>query len=149
MTLTNHHGAGTRLACTLLAFLLAAPACAQQTSVRIDPATGKLGWLTNPYRQRNIPPINLANTSRLDALLRAGNLYLAATDVVALALENNLDIEVQRYSPLLAREVLRRAEGGGLLRNPGQGVSAGPVSVSLAGVSVNTSGAPAASPRAA
>ena len=33
----------------------------------------------------------------------------------ALALENNIDIEVQRYAPLLAREVLHRAEGGGAL----------------------------------
>ncbi len=64
-------------------------------------------------------PINLANTSRFDSLIRAGNLYLSAQDVVALALENNIDIEVQRYGPLLAREVLRRAEGGGLLRNVG------------------------------
>ena len=128
-----------------LAATLAAGPLAAQTAVRVDPAKGPLGWLTNPYRQRYVPPINLANTSRLDSLIRAGNLYLAAPDVVSLALENSLDIEVQRYAPLLAREVLRRAEGGGLLRNPGQGVAAGPVSVSLAGVSVNTNGAPGSS----
>jgi len=115
--------------------------------VQIDPVQGKyssgfIGWLTDPYRPRYIPPVNLANTSRLDALIRAGNLYLTSRDVIALALENNIDIEVQRYGPLLAREVLRRAEGGGLLRNVGQGVVAGPTSVSLQGVSVNTNGAP-------
>src|SRR5215472_1242692 len=131
-----------------LAFALASPSWAQSsadTSVRIDDAHGTMGWLTNPYRQRHVPPVNLANTSRLSQLIRAGNLYLSANDVVALALENNLDIEVQRYAPLLAREVMRRAMGGGLLRNPGQGVAAGPVSVSLAGVSVNTNGAPGGS----
>ncbi|MES1260941.1 MAG: TolC family protein, partial [Acidobacteriota bacterium] len=74
--------------------------------------------------------------------LKAGNLYLSAQDVVAMVLENNLDIEVQRYGPLLAREVLRRAEGGGLLRSVGQGVASGPTSVSLAGVSINTNGSP-------
>ncbi|MEP6714019.1 MAG: hypothetical protein ABJC09_00505, partial [Terriglobia bacterium] len=117
-----------------------------QTAVRIDPApAGRFGWFTRPYQARIVPPVNLANTSRLDSLIRAGNLYLSAKDVVALALENNIDIEVQRYGPLLAREVLRRAEGGGLLRNPGQGVTSGPVSVSLTGVSVNTNGAPAGS----
>jgi outer membrane protein len=105
-------------------------------------STGFIGWLTDPYRPRYVPPINLANTSRLSSLIRAGNLYLSAQDVIALALENNIDIEVQRYGPLLAREVLRRAEGGGLLRNVGQGVVAGPTSVSLTGVSVNTNGAP-------
>jgi outer membrane protein len=114
-----------------------------ETSVRIESAQGRFGWLTRPYRPRYIPPVNLGNSSRLDSLVRAGNLYLTAQDVIALALENNIDIEVQRYGPLLAREVLRRAEGGGLLRNVGQGVVAGPTSVSLTGVSVNTNGAPA------
>jgi outer membrane protein len=132
-----------RAAAVVLAFTLAAVSAPAQSAIRIDPANGALGWLTHPYRARHVPPINLANTSRLDSLIRAGNLYLSAKDVVALALENNIDIEVQRYGPLLAREVLRRAEGGGLLRNPGQGVAAGPVSVSLAGVTLNTNGAPA------
>ena len=143
MKAKNHRGALVCAAGALLLGALAAGSASAQSSVRIDPATGGLGWLTRPYQQRPVPQINLANSSRLDALIRAGNLYVAASDVVALALENNIDIEVQRYGPLLAREVLRRAEGGGLLRNPGQGVAAGPVSVSLAGVSVNTNGAPA------
>jgi outer membrane protein len=117
-------------------------ASSPESAVRIDPAKGSLGWLTRPYRVRYIPPISLSNSSRLDSLIRAGNLYLSAQDVIALSLENNIDIEVQRYGPLLAREVLRRAEGGGLLRNVGQGVVAGATSVSLTGVSVNTNGAP-------
>ena len=126
----------------LVAVLAGMPANAQ-TAVRIDPPKGGLGWLTRPYQARQIPPINLANTSRFDSLIRAGNLYLSAQDVVALSLENNIDIEVQRYGPLLARELLRRAESGSLLRNVGQNVSPGPTSVSLSGVSVNTNGAPA------
>src|SRR5579864_5930891 len=81
-----------------------------QSEIRVEPATGSLGWLLNPYRPRNVPPIRVTNSPRLDALIRAGNLYLAAPDVVALAIENNIDVEVQRYGPLLAREVLRRAE---------------------------------------
>src|SRR5579872_2593556 len=130
-----------------LAFGFAASLGAQTanapSAVRIDPAKGKLGWLTRPYQARYIPPINLANSSRFDSIIRAGNLYLSAVDVIALALENNIDIEVQRYGPLLAREVLRRAEGGSLLRNVGQSVAPGPTSVSLSGVTVNTNGAPA------
>jgi len=127
---------------TLLAFGLASATLQAQTAVRIDPATGKLGWLTRPYQQRYIPPINLANSSRFDSLIRAGNLYVSAQDVIALALENNIDIEVQRYGPLLARELLRRAESGSLLRNVGQSIAPGPTSVSLSGVSINTNGAP-------
>ncbi len=112
-----------------------------QNAIRIEPAMGQLGWLLNPYRPRSVPPVNLANTSRLETLVRGGNLYLTAPDVVALAIENNLDVEVQRYGPLLAREVLRRAEGGGALRSVGLGVAQGPESVSLQGVSLNFAGA--------
>ncbi len=68
--------------------------------------------------------------------MRAGNLYLSAQDAVALAIENNLDVEVQRYGPLLAQEVLKRAQAGGALRSVGLGVAPGPTSVSLQGVSV-------------
>src|SRR5260370_293469 len=111
-----------------------------QNAVRIERANGALGWLTRPYRARTVPPINLTNSSRLESLVRAGNLYLSAQDVVALAIENNIDVEVQRYGPLLAQEVLNRARAGGALRSVGLGVVQGPQSVSLQGVSVNASG---------
>src|SRR5262249_39750163 len=61
-------------------------------------------------------------------------------DVVALAIENNIDVEVQRYGAFLTQEVLKRARAGGALRSVGLPVSAGPQSVSLQGVSVNVSG---------
>lgn len=115
-----------------------------QSEVRVDPAKGGLGWLTHPYQARSVPPVNLANSPRLDSLVRAGNLYLSARDVVALAIENNIDVEVQRYGPLLAREVLRRAKSGGALRNVGVSVAPGPTSVSLQGVSLNSGGGGAA-----
>ena len=111
-----------------------------QSAIRIDPATGGLGLLTRPYMPRTVPPVNLSNSSRLQSLVRAGNLYLSAQDVVALAIENNLDVEVQRYGPLLAREVLRRAQGGGALRSVGLGVAPGPQSVSLQGVALTSVG---------
>lgn len=114
---------------------------AAQNAIRIDPAQGSVGWLLNPYRARSVPPINLSNSPRLEILVRGGNLYLTAPDVVALAIENNLDVEVQRYGPLLAREVLRRAQSGGALRSVGLGVAPGPESVSLQGVTLNTTGA--------
>ena len=85
-------------------------------------------------------PARLGNSPRLESLVRAGNLYLSVQDVIALVLENNLDIAVQRYSPFLAREVVRRAEGGGFLRQVDTPILAGPTSVSTAGVSVNANG---------
>ncbi len=131
------------LSLQLLTCVLCANLATAQTAIRVDDAPkSRFSWLTHNYQPRTVPPVNLANTSRIGSLVRNGNLYLTARDVVALALENNIDIEVQRYGPLLAREVLRRAQGGGALRSVGSGVAAGPTSVSLTGVSVNTNGAP-------
>src|SRR5579875_192357 len=120
--------------------LLVLGSASAQNAVRIEPPTGGLGWLTRPYQPRDVPPINLANSDRIEALVRGGNLYLSAQDVIALALENNLDIEIQRYTPLIQKEVTLRAQGGGGLRNVGVPVAAGPQSVSLTGVSLTASG---------
>src|SRR3954454_24358929 len=117
--------------------LLCTPFASGQNAVRIERADGPLGWLTRPYRARIVPPINLTNSSRLESLVRAGNLYLSAQDVVALAIENNIDVEVQRYGPLLAQEVLNRSKAGGALRSVGLSVAQGPQSVSLQGVTLN------------
>ncbi len=121
------------------AFLIAGSAFGQ-SAVHIDPPRGGLGWLTRPYQQRYIPPINLANSDRIESLIRAGNLYLTAQDVIALTLENNIDIEIQRYGPLLNKVVTQRTEGGGATRSVGVGIAAGPQSVSTTGVNLNTSG---------
>jgi outer membrane protein len=132
-------------ALTLFVALLLADGASAQSEISVQPGTGSVGWLTRPYRASSVPQIRLTNSQRLNALIRAGNLYLTAPDVVALAIENNIDVEVQRYGPLLAKQVLRRAQGGGALRSVGLGVAAGPESVSLQGVSVNNSGSVALS----
>ncbi len=48
--------------------------------------------------------------------MRDGKLYLSLHDAIALAIENNLDVEVSRYSLALADTDLLRARGGGNLR---------------------------------
>src|SRR5580658_7374445 len=61
-------------------------------------------------------PVNLQNSARVHDLVRAGNLYLSLQDALALAIENNLDIELQRFAfPQAEAEVLR-SQGGGTLR---------------------------------
>ncbi|MCC6589130.1 MAG: TolC family protein [Bryobacterales bacterium] len=77
---------------------------------------GFLERIKYPFTVREVSPIRLANSSRLENLIRAGKLYLSLQDTIALALENNLDIELQRYGPEIARASLLRAEAGGLLR---------------------------------
>ncbi len=92
--------------------------------------------------RRIVSPAVLTNTPRLESLVRAGNLYLSVQDVIALVLENNIDIAIQRYGPFLVQEVLRRTQGGGALRNVSQPIAPGPTSVSLAGVSAGNIGLP-------
>jgi len=128
-----------------LAILAIAGLCYAQTSevsIETPPQPRYVGPILRPFHleKRVVPPAKLTNTPRLESLVRGGNLYLTAQDVIALVLENNLDIAVQRYTPFLTREVLRRTQGGGILRQVDTPVLAGPVSVSLAGVSVNASG---------
>jgi len=60
---------------------------------------GIIGKTTDPYRPKAVPPPNVGNSGRLDSLLRGGNLYLSLQDTIALALENNLDIAIQRTVP--------------------------------------------------
>jgi outer membrane protein len=120
--------------------LAASGALAQEISIQTPAPPPVVGPLLRPFHieRRVVSPAKLTNTSRLDSLIRAGNLYLTAQDVIALALENNVDIAIQRYGPYLAREVLRRAQGGGALRDIGQPIAPGPTSVSLEGVNVNS-----------
>lgn len=69
-----------------------------------------------PYLPTHVPPIRLTNSGRLNELIRGGKLYLTAQDAIALAVENNLDLEIDRYGPLTAEWNLKRQEAGGPLR---------------------------------
>jgi outer membrane protein len=103
-----------------------------------------VGRFLKPFhiQPRVVGPALLSNTPRLESLVRGGNLYLSVQDVIAVALENNLDIAIQRYAPALASEVLRRTQSGQFLRNVGLPISDGPQSVSLAGVTSGVVGLP-------
>jgi outer membrane protein len=68
--------------------------------------------ITRPYEPKYVPPANITSTTRLSSLLRDGKLYLSLQDAIALALENNIDIEVERYLFPLADADLLRAQAG-------------------------------------
>jgi outer membrane protein TolC len=125
-----------------IACLLVASAPSAEVAVQNPKPPRFVGPILRPFHleKRIVAPAKLTNSPRLESLVRSGNLYLSAQDVIALALENNLDIAIQRYGPFLAREVLRRAEAGQLLRSVDTPVAAGPTSVSTAGVSTNGNG---------
>ncbi len=69
-----------------------------------------------PYRAPKVPGLFGGNGDRLRALVRGGKLFLTARDTIALAIENNLDVEIERYNLVLADTDRRRAAGGGTLR---------------------------------
>jgi len=104
----------------LCVLLMAAPTYAEQAA-RLQGETnpidlGQQHWysrFTNRYTQPDTAPIRLGNTGRLESLIRAGNLYLSLNDAIALALENNVDIEVQRYVFPLNQTALNKAYAGG------------------------------------
>ena len=72
--------------------------------------------LLAPYSSVNIPMPNLSNSARLQQFIRDGKLYLSLQDCLALALENNLDIAVQKYLPWIAdTTILSALAGNGVL----------------------------------
>jgi outer membrane protein TolC len=73
-------------------------------------------FLFGPYRRAKVPPLFPGNGALLQSLVRDGKLYLSAHDAIALAIENNLDVEVERYNLILSDTDYRRAQGGGSLR---------------------------------
>jgi outer membrane protein len=116
----------------LCAVLVATPSTFGQQNPGVD-TRGPLGtesphWysgIEQPYQSRVVPPVNVSNTSRIDALLRAGNLYLSLSDAIALALENNLDVEIERYEFSLAKADLLRAQSGASIQGIPTGVLPG------------------------
>jgi outer membrane protein TolC len=62
------------------------------------------------------PQDSFQNSPRVHELIRAGNLYLSLQDALALAIENNLDVELERSALPVGDAELLRAKGGGTLR---------------------------------
>jgi outer membrane protein len=61
-------------------------------------------------------PVTLDNSPRIRELLRAGSIQLSLQDALALAIENNLDVELQRFSIPQGDAEFLRAQGGGVVR---------------------------------
>jgi outer membrane protein TolC len=114
---------------TLGAVLCGVPVVKAQAP-RAIPGRGAVlssGWLD--YRARTIAPVQLQNSGRIESLIRGGRLYLSLQDAVALALENNLDIELQRYGPAIADTDVLRTQGGGQARGVGLSVGETPAGI--------------------
>jgi len=75
------------------------------------------GWsAAQPLLPTTPRQLSFRNSPRFHELVRAGELYLSLRDALALAIENNLDVELQRFKPPAADADLLRAKGGGIVR---------------------------------
>ena len=81
-----------------------------------------------------VPPAVMTNSDRIRSLIRAGTLYLTLQDTIALAIENNLDLQVDRYGPLRAEWTVQRQEAGGPLKGSTSSNGAGSIVVAGQGV---------------
>ncbi|MGA7239422.1 MAG: TolC family protein [Bryobacteraceae bacterium] len=76
--------------------------------------------LATTLTAQQLPPmqrvVTLDNSARIRDLLRAGSIYLSLQDALALAIENNLDIELQRFTIPQGDAEFLRAQGGGVVR---------------------------------
>jgi outer membrane protein TolC len=79
----------------------------------------------NIYRGRAVEPPSLANSARLDSLVRDGKLYLSLRNAIDLALENNLDLVIARYNIPIAQMDVQRTQAGGSVRGVNTGVVSG------------------------
>jgi outer membrane protein len=68
--------------------------------------------ILKPYEPIHVDPPILVNSPRLDQLVRDGKLELSLQDAVELALENSMDIAVQRYYPWMADAGILNAKSG-------------------------------------
>ncbi len=108
--------------------------------------------MLQPYMPQQLAEPNLGNSPRIDALMRDGKIYLSIDDAIALALENNLDLDIARYNLNIAEADLLRAKSGasilgvntGIVQNtPGGGVGGlgGTVGSGTGGTTVAAGGA--------
>src|SRR3989440_2443909 len=79
-----------------------------------------------PYQEGLIRAPMMENSPRIHDLIRNGKLQLTMSDALALAIENNLDIAVQRFLHPIAEADLLRATSGQAARGiPGALLPAG------------------------
>jgi outer membrane protein len=115
----------------VLCFTMALPVLAQTPEIKGSSSGGFFYRFTRNYQPTGVAAISFEDSQRIERLIRAGRIYLSLRDAIALALENNLDIEVARLNPKLQQSNLQRASAGALLRNVSNSISSGPSSASL------------------
>ena len=69
--------------------------------------------------------MNLKNSLRLDSLMQNGVIMLSMSDAIAIALQDNLDVDIARYNLPIADTDILRTKGGGQPLGVNTGVVSG------------------------
>src|ERR1700735_1448070 len=72
-------------------------------------------WFPNfisPYKPISVAPPVMTNTPKVQELIHDGKMMLTLDEAISIALENNLDIAVERYQPLLDEANLLLSKSG-------------------------------------
>jgi outer membrane protein TolC len=93
------------------------------------------------YMGEQVPEPVLANSPRIDGLIREGKLYLSLKDAINLALENNLDLAIARYNLPIANTDILRTQAGGFFRGVNTGVVQGTPGGGVGGFGTGAPGA--------
>jgi outer membrane protein TolC len=105
----------------------------------IGPSTSRRP-LIGAYWPAPLPPASSENSRRLRELVQDGRLRLSLSDALTLAIENNLDVAVQRFvRPIAEADLLRTSSGQAARGVPGASVPSG-LSAGALGVGVNAAG---------
>ncbi len=93
------------------------------------------------YAPSTVPKPDLANSARLQQLIRDGKLYISLQDAIALALENNLDLAIARYNLPIADTDIQRTKAGGSFRGVNAGIVQGTPGGGVGGFGTGAPGA--------
>ncbi len=93
------------------------------------------------YAPSQVPEPDLANSPRLQQLVRDGKLYVSLQDAISLALENSLDLAIARYNLPIADTDIQRTKAGGSFRGVNTGVVQGTPGGGIGGFGTGAPGA--------
>lgn len=109
----------------IAAALLIATAQAQTAKIDFSKPKNYFPNPFSPYLQREVSAPSLANSPRIETLIKNGKLMLSLSDAIALALENNLDLAISRYNLQIADTDILRTKAGSEARGVASGLVQG------------------------
>ena len=118
-----------------------APSATRQSITQLSFEMPKSHNPIKAYMPDSVPEPVMANSPRLDQVVREGKLYLSLKDAIDLALENNLDLAIARYNLPIANTDIVRTQAGGFFRGVNTGVVQGTPGGGVGGFGTGAPGA--------